>query len=70
MLTLIQLACSSGDVTTGRLDQVHLPIFNTVHFTFNVGGEEAPCNLTQVGSKTPGGTLASGQTITTFYEST
>jgi len=36
--TLIQLACSSSDVTTWHPDQVHLPIFNTLHFTFSVGG--------------------------------
>jgi hypothetical protein len=34
------------------------------------GGEEVPCNLTQVVSDTLGGTSASGKTITTFYEST
>jgi hypothetical protein len=68
--TLIQLACSSSDATTWHPDQVHLLIFNTLHFTFNVGGEEVPCNLTQVVSDTPGGTSASGETITTFYEST
>jgi hypothetical protein len=36
--TLIQLACSSSDVTTWHPDQVHLPIFNTLHFTLSVGG--------------------------------
>jgi len=36
--TLIQLACNSGNATTWHPDQVHLPIFNTLHFTFNVGG--------------------------------
>jgi hypothetical protein len=66
--TLIQLACSFGDATTWHPDQVHLPIFNTLHFTLSVGGEEVPCNLTQVVSNTPGGTLASGKTITTLYE--
>jgi len=65
----IQSAFSSGDVTTWHPDQVHLPIFNTLHFTLSVGGEEVPCNLTQVVSNTLGGTLASGETITTFYES-
>jgi hypothetical protein len=30
---LIQLACSSGDATTWHLDQIHLPIFNTLHDT-------------------------------------
>jgi len=68
-LTLIQLACSFGNVTTWHLDQVHLPIFNILHFTLNVGGEEVPCNLTQVVSDTPRGTSASGIIITTFYES-
>jgi hypothetical protein len=68
-LTLIQLACSYGDATTWHLDQVHLPIFNTLHFTLNVKGEEVLCNLTQVVSNTPTSTLASGETITTFYES-
>jgi len=63
--TLIQLACSSGDVTTWHHDQVHLPIFSTLHFTLSVGGEEVPCNLTQVISNTFGGTSASGKTITT-----
>jgi len=51
-LTLIQSTCSSGDATTWHLDQVHLPIFNTLHFILNVGGEEIPCNLTQVVSNT------------------
>ncbi len=35
--TLIQLACSSGDAIIWRPDQIHLPIFNTLHFTFSVG---------------------------------
>jgi hypothetical protein len=35
---LIQLACSYSDVTTWHPDQVHLPIFNTLHFTLSVGG--------------------------------
>jgi hypothetical protein len=66
---LIQSACSSSNATTWHLDQVHLPIFNTLHFTFNVGGgEEVPYNLTQVISDTLGGTSASKETITTFYE--
>jgi hypothetical protein len=34
-----------------------------------VGGRKIPCNLTQVVSDTPGGTLTFGKTITTFYES-
>jgi len=36
--TLIQSACSYGDVITWHPDQVHLPIFNILHFTLNVGG--------------------------------
>jgi hypothetical protein len=67
--TLIQSTCSYSDAITWHPDQVHLPIFNTLHFTFSVGGEEVPCSLTQVVSNTPRGTLASGETITTFYES-
>jgi hypothetical protein len=66
---LIQSAYSSGDATTWHPNQVHLPIFNILHFILNVGGEEVPCNLTQVVSNTPGGTLASRETITTFYKS-
>jgi hypothetical protein len=69
-LTLIQSACNSSDATTWHPDQVHLPIFNTLHFTFSVGGEEAPCNSTQVDSNTPRGTSTSRETIITFYEST
>jgi len=69
ILTMIQLACSFGDVTTWHPDQVHLPIFNTLHFTLSVGGEEVPCNLTQVVPNTLGGTSTFGETITTFYES-
>ncbi len=67
---LIQSACSSGDATTWHPNQVHLLIFNTLHFILTIGGEELPCNLTQVVSDTPGGTSAFGETITTFYEST
>jgi hypothetical protein len=67
---LIQSAYSSSDVTTWHPNQVHLPIFNTLHFTLSVGGEDVPCNLTQIISNTLGGTLASGETITTFYEFT
>jgi len=37
-LTLIQSTCSSGDATTWHPDQVHLLIFNTLHFTPSVGG--------------------------------
>jgi hypothetical protein len=68
-LTPIQSACSFGNGTTWHSDQVHLPIFNTLHFTFSVGGgEEVPCNLTQVVSDTPKGTSVSREIITTFYE--
>jgi len=69
-LTLVQSTCSSSDATTWHPDQVHLPIFNTLHFTLSVGGEEVPCNSTQVVSTTPGGASASGKAITTFYEFT
>jgi hypothetical protein len=62
--TLIQSAF------TWHPDQVHLPIFNILHFTLSVGGQEVPCILIQVVSNTPGGTSASRETITTFYEST
>jgi hypothetical protein len=63
------ISCSSSDATTWHLNQVHLPIFNTLHFTLNVRGEEVPCNLAQVGSDTLEGTLTFGETITTFYKS-
>jgi hypothetical protein len=66
--TPIQSTCSSSDAITWHPDQVHLLIFNTLHFTLSVGEEEVPCNLIQVVSDTPGGTLASRETITTFYE--
>jgi hypothetical protein len=66
---LIQSACSFGDVTTWHPNQVHLPIFNILHFTFSVGGEEVPCNLTQVGFNTPGGTSTFGEIIMTFSKS-
>jgi hypothetical protein len=69
-LTLIQSTCTSGDATTWHPNQIHLPFFNTLHFTLNVKGEEIPCNLTQVVSDTPKGTLTSRKIITTFYEST
>jgi hypothetical protein len=67
--TLIQSTCSFGDVTTWHPDQVHLLIFNILHFTFSVGGEEVLCNLTQVVFYTLGGTSVSKEVITTFYES-
>jgi hypothetical protein len=38
-LKLIQLACNFGDAITWHPDQIHLPIFNTLHFTLSVGGE-------------------------------
>jgi hypothetical protein len=59
-LALIQSTYSFGNVSTWHVDQVHLPIFNTLNFTLGVGGEEVPCNLTQVVSDTPGGTSTSG----------
>jgi hypothetical protein len=69
-LTLIQLAYNSDDAVTWHPNQIHLPtsIFNTLHFTFSVRGEEVPCNLTQVVSNTLGGTSASRETITTLVE--
>jgi hypothetical protein len=36
--TLIQSAYSFGNATTWHPDQVHLVIFNTLHFTLSVGG--------------------------------
>jgi hypothetical protein len=68
--TLIQSACSSSDATTWHPNQIHLLIFNILHFTLSIGGKEVSCNLTKVVSDTPGGTLTFGETITTFYEST
>jgi len=68
-LTLIQSTCSFGDATTWHPDQIHLPIFNTLHFTFSVGGKEVQDNLTQVVSDIFGGITSSGETITTFYKS-
>ncbi len=65
---LIQSACSSSDATTWHPNQVHLPIFNILHFTFSIRGEEVPCNLTQVVYDTPRGTSTSGKTIITFHE--
>jgi hypothetical protein len=38
--TLIQSACSFGDAITWHPDQVHLPIFNALHFTLSVGGRK------------------------------
>jgi hypothetical protein len=66
--TLIQSTCSYGDVTTWHPNQIHLPIFNTLQFTLNVGGEEVPCNLIQIVSDTLRGTLVSKEIITTFYK--
>jgi len=37
-LALIQSTCNYGEVTTWHPDQVHLPIFNILHFILNVGG--------------------------------
>jgi hypothetical protein len=37
-LALIQSTCSFGNATTWHPNQVHLPIFNTLHFTLSVGG--------------------------------
>jgi hypothetical protein len=37
--TLIQSTCSFGDAITWHPNQVHLPIFNTLHFILSVGGE-------------------------------
>jgi hypothetical protein len=68
-LALIQSTCSFDDATTWHPDQIHSPIFNTLHFTLSVGGGEVPCNLTQVVSDTPRGTSTSRETSTTFYES-
>ncbi len=65
---LIQLARSSSDAITWHPNQIHLPIFNTLHFTLSIGGEEVPCNLTQVVFYTPGSTSTFGEIITTFYE--
>ncbi len=67
---LIQSTCNYSDAIMWHPNQVHLLIFNTLHFTLSVRGGEVPCNLTQVVSNTLGGTSVSGETITTFYEST
>jgi hypothetical protein len=67
--TLIQSTWSSGDATMWHPDRVHLPIFNILYFTLSVGGEDIPCNLTQVVSDTPKGTLVYGVIIITFYGS-
>jgi hypothetical protein len=67
--TLIQLACNFGNATTWYSNQIHVPIFNTLHFILSVEGEEVPCNLTQVVCDTLGSTSAYGETITTFYKS-
>ncbi len=37
---LIQLTYSSSNVTTWHPDRVHLPIFNILRFTLNVGGRK------------------------------
>ncbi len=36
--SLIQSTCNSSDATTWHPNQVHLPIFNILHFTPSVGG--------------------------------
>jgi hypothetical protein len=36
--TLIQSICSYSDATKWHPDQIHLPIFNTLHFTLSVRG--------------------------------
>jgi hypothetical protein len=59
-LALIQLAYNSSNVITWHLDQVHLLIFNILHFILSVGGEEIPCNLTQVIFDPPRGTSTFG----------
>jgi hypothetical protein len=66
---LIQSTYNSSNATTWHLDQVHLPIFNTLHFTLNVGGLEVLCNLIQVIFDTSRRTSIFGEIITTFYES-
>jgi hypothetical protein len=65
---LIQSACSSNDAITCHPDQIHLPIFNILHFILSVGGEDVPCNLIQVISDTPESTSNFGEIIITFYE--
>jgi hypothetical protein len=69
-LALIQSTCSSGDATTWHPDQVHLPIFNTLHFTFSVGGGRGTMYFDSSCFLYTGGTSTFGKTITTFYEST
>ncbi len=65
----IQSTCNFGNETTWHPDQIHLPIFNTLHFTLNFGGQGEPCNFTQVVFYTPRSTSTSGKIITTFYKS-
>jgi hypothetical protein len=65
---LIPSTCSSSDATTWHPDQIHLPIFNTLHFTLSVKGGGI-CNLIQVISDTLECTSASEEIIITFYES-
>ncbi len=66
--TLIQSTCSSSDATTWKQQEIHLPIFNILHFILSVGGEDVPCNLIQVISDTPESTSNFGEIIITFYE--
>ncbi len=65
---LIQSACNFGNATTWHPDQVHLLIFNILHFILSVGRQDVPCNLTQVVFHTPRGTLTSGEIIRTSHE--
>ncbi len=58
-LALIQLACNFNDANIWHPDQVHLLIFNTLHFTLYIGGAEVPCNLTQIIFYTSGSTSIS-----------
>jgi hypothetical protein len=46
----------------------YICLSSTLYTSLLVLGGEVPCNLTQIVSNTPGGTLVSGETITTFYE--
>jgi len=64
--TLIQSTCNYGDATTLTK---YTFLSSTLYISLlMLGGEEVPCNLTQVVSHILGGTLAFGETITTFYE--
>jgi hypothetical protein len=65
---LIQSACSFGDALHDTLTN-YICLSSTLCTSLLVLGGEVPCNLTQVVFDTHGGTSASGETITTFYES-